>query len=45
VIVPRPEGCIGYLRTPMQDAAPVSGTFPTDGYLHLLEIGVQAIQL
>src|SRR6266508_4715140 len=28
-----------------QDEAPVSGVFPADGPLHLLEIGVQAIQL
>src|SRR5215472_14229108 len=29
----------------VQDAAPVSGVFPADGYLHLLEIGIQAVQL
>jgi len=28
---------------PAQDAAPVSGVFPADGYLHLLEIRVQAV--
>jgi hypothetical protein len=25
---------------PVQDVAPVSGVFPADGYLHLLEIGM-----
>jgi hypothetical protein len=30
---------------PMQDAAPVSGAFPAGVYLHLLEIGIQAIKL
>jgi hypothetical protein len=29
----------------VQGIAPVSGVFPTDGGLHLLEIGIQAIQL
>src|SRR5258708_29632518 len=30
---------------PAQDAAPVTGVFPADDKLHLLEIGIQAIQL
>jgi hypothetical protein len=30
---------------PVQDAAPVSGVFPADVSLHLLEIEIQAIQL
>src|SRR5260370_9836807 len=30
---------------PAQDAAPVPGVFPADDKLHLLEIGIQAIQL
>ena len=30
---------------PTQGAAPVSGVFPADDALHLLEIGIQAIQL
>jgi hypothetical protein len=30
---------------PIQDVAPVSGVFPMDVDFHLLEIGVQAIQL
>jgi hypothetical protein len=30
---------------PSQDAAPVSGVFPADGELHLLEIGIQTIKL
>jgi hypothetical protein len=29
----------------MQDVAPVPNVFPADGYSHLLEIGIQAIQL
>jgi hypothetical protein len=29
----------------VQDTAPVSGVFPTDARLHLLEIGIQAIKL
>jgi hypothetical protein len=28
-----------------QDAAPVSGAFPAGAYLHLLEIGIQAVKL
>jgi hypothetical protein len=44
-IAPRPGGCAGRERMPMQDVAPVSDVFPADGYLHLLEIGVQAIKL
>jgi len=27
----------------MQETAPVSGVFPVDGPLHLLEIGIQAV--
>src|SRR5260370_23858233 len=30
---------------PAQDASPVTGVFPADDKLHLLEIGIQAIQL
>jgi hypothetical protein len=30
---------------PAQDAAPVSGVFPADGHLHLLEIRIQAVWL
>src|SRR5512133_832614 len=44
-IAPRPGGCAGRERMPAQDVAPVSDVFPADGYLHLLEIGVQAIKL
>jgi len=28
---------------PVQDVTPVSGTFPAGSYLHLLEIGIQAV--
>ena len=44
-IAPRPGGCVGLPTRPSQDAAPVSGVFPTDGALHLLGIRIQAIQL
>src|ERR1039457_7000247 len=44
-IAPRPEGCVGCASSPSQGEAPVSGVFPADGKLHLLEIGFQAIQL
>jgi hypothetical protein len=40
-----PEGCIDYLRTSVQARSPVSGVFPADGWLHLLEIRIQAIKL
>jgi len=33
------------LLTPPHEAAPVSGVFPAGVHLHLLEIGLQAIQL
>ena len=42
-IAPRPGGCAGRERMPMQDVAPVSDVFPADGYLHRLEIGIQAV--
>lgn len=44
-IAPRPGGCAGRERMPAQDAAPVPGVFPADGYLHFLEIRVQAAWL
>src|SRR5690349_19890549 len=44
-IAPHPGGCVGLPTRPSQDAAPVSGVFPTDGALHLLGIGIQAIRL
>src|SRR5260221_8713316 len=44
-IAPRPEGCDSCASSPSQGEAPVSGVFPADGKLHLLEIGLQAIQL
>src|SRR5262249_32769090 len=42
---PSPEDAAGPLLTRPQETAPVSGVFPAGGALHLLEIGIQAIQL
>jgi len=44
-IAPHPEGCVSPAYMLTQDAAPVSGVFPAGDLLHLLEIGIQAIQL
>src|SRR6266480_1182409 len=44
-IAPHPEGCVSPANMLTQDAAPVSGVFPAGASFHLLEIGVQAIQL
>src|SRR5512142_3402565 len=44
-IAPRPGSCTSHLRMQVQDAAPVSGAFPAGAYLHLLGIGVQAVEL
>ncbi|MCA1601192.1 MAG: hypothetical protein LC776_05970, partial [Acidobacteria bacterium] len=44
-IAPHLEGCIDPQSISTQDAAPVTGVFPVDGTLHLLEIRIQAIKL
>jgi hypothetical protein len=44
-IAPHSGSCLGRAGIPKQSAAPVSGVFPTDGILCLLEIRLQAIQL
>jgi hypothetical protein len=44
-IAPHSGSCLGRAGIPKQSAAPVSGVFPADGILRLLEIRLQAIQL
>src|SRR3954470_11144071 len=44
-IAPGSEGCAGQPNESDAEPAPVSGVFPVDVNLHLLEIGLQAIQL
>ena len=44
-IAPRSGSCLGRAGIPRQGTASVSGVFPTDGILRLLEIRLQAIQL
>jgi len=44
-IAPGPEGCDSASIPPVAGLAPVSGVFPADVNFHLLEIGIQAIQL
>jgi hypothetical protein len=44
-IAPRSGSCLGRAGIPRQSTASVSGVFPTDGILRLLEIRLQAIQL
>ena len=38
-----PEVAPAAKEMPMQDVAPVADVFPADGYLHLLEIRIQAV--
>src|SRR3954454_1563851 len=44
-IAPGSEGCPGQPNESDAEPAPVSGVFPVDVNFHLLEIGLQAIQL
>src|SRR4051794_28162649 len=44
-IAPGPEGCDSLLQPGIAGLAPISDVFPVDANFHLLEIGIQAIQL